>query len=84
VRKAHWGKGIGSLMIDTLLDWTRETRIATKVNLRVRTDNRRAIGLDLQKGFGLEGTLRQAIDINGTYYDHHYMGLDLQPAKADL
>jgi RimJ/RimL family protein N-acetyltransferase len=77
VRKAYWGLGIGTLMLDALLDWARDTQIITKVNLRVRTDNVRAIALYLRKGFALEGTIRQAIRIDGTYYDHHWMGLEL-------
>jgi RimJ/RimL family protein N-acetyltransferase len=77
VRKEHWGLGIGSLMLDALLDWARGTRIVTKVNLRVRTDNGRAIALYSHKGFVLEGTIRAAIYIDGIYYDHHCMGLDL-------
>jgi len=77
VRKAYWGIGIGSLMLDALLDWARGTQIITKVNLLVRTDNVRAIALYLRKGFELEGTIRQAIRIDGTTYDHHWMGLEL-------
>ncbi len=51
VRKAYWGLGTGSLMLDTLLDWARGTGIVTKINLRVRTDNQRAIALYRRKGF---------------------------------
>jgi RimJ/RimL family protein N-acetyltransferase len=77
VRRAYWGLGIGSLMLDALLGWARDTQIVTKVNLRVRTDNHRALALYLRKGFALEGTIRRAIRIGGTYYDHHSMGLEL-------
>jgi RimJ/RimL family protein N-acetyltransferase len=77
VRKAYWGLGIGSLMLDALLDWARATGVVTKVNLRVRTDNRRAIALYRGKGFALEGTIRREIYLDGVYYDHHCMGLVL-------
>jgi len=77
VRKSFWGLGIGSLMIDALLDWARGTGIVTKVNLRVRADNERAIRLYERKGFRHEGTNRRAILLDGTYYDHLCMGLDL-------
>ena len=77
VRKAYWGLGIGSRMLDAFLDWARASGIIAKVNLRVRTDNRRAIALYEDKGFVLEGTIRKAIQINGVYYDHHCMGLEL-------
>lgn len=77
VRKAYWGLGIGSLLVDALLDWARSTGIVTKINLRVRTDNRRAMALYEQKGFVIEGTIRREILLDGTYYDHHWMGLEL-------
>ena len=77
VRKRFWGLGIGSLMLDTLIDWARGTQIVKKINLRVRTDNERAIGLYERKGFVREGTLRKQVFLNGTYFDHHWMGLEL-------
>jgi len=83
VRKTCWGLGIGARMVDALLAWARGTRIVTKVNLRVRTDNARAIALYLRKGFFLEGTIRKAIYLDGAYYDHHCMGLDLTSKGSD-
>lgn len=77
VRRAYWGLGIGSRMLDALLDWARETQIITKVDLRVRTDNQRAIALYRRKGFAIEGTIHKQILLDGTYYDHHWMGLEL-------
>ena len=77
VRKQYWGLGIGSLMLDTLIDWARRSQIVKKINLRVRTDNQRAIRLYEGKGFVQEGTIRKAILLDGAYYDHHWMGLEL-------
>ena len=77
VRKEYWGLGIGSLMLDTLIEWARATRIVKKINLHVRTDNQRAIVLYRGKGFMIEGTIRRAIFIDGEYYDHYCMGLEL-------
>ena len=77
VRKAYWGLGIGSLMLDALIDWARGTQIVKKINLRVRTDNQRAIALYKRKGFVIEGTIRKDIYLGGTYFDHHWMGLEL-------
>lgn len=79
VRKAYWGLGIGSWMLDALLDWARGTGIVTKVNIRVRTDNQRAIALYRRKGFVHEGTIRREVCLDGQYYDHHCMGLALGP-----
>jgi RimJ/RimL family protein N-acetyltransferase len=77
VRKRCWGLGIGSLMLDTLIHWAQATQIVKKINLRVRTDNRRAIRLYQRKGFLIEGTIRKAIRLEGEYFDHHWMSLEL-------
>jgi RimJ/RimL family protein N-acetyltransferase len=77
VRKTHWGLGIGSLMLDALLGWARAGRIVTKVNLRVRTDNKRAIALYKSRGFVMEGTIRREMLNDGQYYANHWMGLEL-------
>jgi nitroimidazol reductase NimA-like FMN-containing flavoprotein (pyridoxamine 5'-phosphate oxidase superfamily)/RimJ/RimL family protein N-acetyltransferase len=77
VRRGLWGQGIGSLMLDALLDWAKDSGIVTKVNLRVRTDNERAIGLYEGRGFAREGTIRKAIVVGGEYFDHLVMGLEL-------
>jgi RimJ/RimL family protein N-acetyltransferase len=77
VRKVCWGLGIGSLMLDALIQWAGEGGIVKKINLRVRTDNRRAIRLYESKGFVMEGALRKEILLDGRYYDHYWMGLEL-------
>jgi len=77
VRKQYWGLGIGSLMVDTFIDWARATQIIKKINLRVRTDNQRAIDLYVRKGFVTEGTIRKEIFLDGAYFDLHSMGLEL-------
>lgn len=77
VRKQYWGQGIGSLMLDTLIDWAKQTTIIKKLNLRVRTDHHRAIALYERKGFVREGTISREILLNGKFYDHHWMGLEL-------
>jgi RimJ/RimL family protein N-acetyltransferase len=77
VRREYWGLGIGSLMLDALVEWAREAGIIKKINLRVRTDNQRAIRLYRSKGFQIEGTSRREIFLDGCYYDHYWMGLEL-------
>lgn len=77
VRKPYWGLGIGSCMLDTFIEWARATQLIIKINLRVRTDNRRAILLYESRGFVREGTIRKEIFLDGQYYDLHWMGLEL-------
>ncbi len=75
VRRSHWGRGIGALLMDTLIDWARSVGSIRKVALRVRTDNARGIALYREKGFVVEGTLRREICVDGEYFDLLYMGL---------
>ncbi len=77
VRKAYWGQGVGSGLLDTLLNWARQTRVIKKINLRVRVDNHRAILLYERRGFVREGTLRKEVFLDGVYYDLEWMGLFL-------
>lgn len=76
VRKRYWGLGVSSRMLDALIDWAKAGEIR-KLNLRVRTDNARAIRLYEKKGFKLEGTIRREMFLAGTYYDNHCMGLEI-------
>ena len=77
VRKAYWGLGVGSTLLEALLEWARQTRIIKKINLRVRADNHRAILLYERKGFVKEGTIRKELFLDGTYYDVDWMSLVL-------
>ena len=74
VPKGHWGNGIGSLLLDTLIRWAEEGGIVTKLNLRVGTRNARAIALYERKGFVIEGTATRSAKIGDTYFDSHGMG----------
>lgn len=77
VRKSDWGQGIGRLLVETLLRWARSTTVVRKVNLRVRTDNPRAIALYERCGFVLEGTQRHEMHVGDEFHDLHCMGLIL-------
>ena len=82
--KEYWGLGIGSLMLDTLIEWARETGIIRKINLRVRTDNRRAVRLYEGRGFVGEGKVSKEILLGGQYFDHYWMDLELEPKAGRL
>jgi len=77
VRKEYWGIGIGSILIDTLIDWAKSHELVTKINLMVREDNNRAIGLYIKKGFKIEGRIPRGIRFKEEYYDVYCMGLCL-------
>lgn len=75
VRRSLWGLGVGTALVEVFLEWVRREPSVTKVNLRVRTDNARALALYRRCGFTVEGTLRRDICVDGHYYDHYSMGL---------
>ena len=77
VLKEHWGKGVGSELINNLIAWAKETQIIKKINLRVRSDNQSAIGLYRKFGFVSEGTISRDLFINGKFYDSIHMGMDI-------
>ncbi|AFS79045.1 acetyltransferase, GNAT family [Gottschalkia acidurici 9a] len=75
VLKEYWGKGIGEELIGYLINWSNTTKIIRKINLRVRTDNIRAINLYKKLGFLEEGVVKREFFINGKFYDCLLMGL---------
>ena len=77
VRKSHWGLGLGSRLLEALIGWAKDGHIVKKINLRVRTDNQRAIQLYKGQGFVMEGLITKAIFMDDHYYDFFWMGLEL-------
>ncbi len=77
VLRKYWGISVASSLIDSLLEWSIDGNIIRKINLRVRADNHHAITLYKQKGFVVEGILKNEIFINDTYYDNLWMGLEI-------
>lgn len=77
VLKAYWGMGVASALIDCLVDWAREGGSIQKIDLRVRADNQRAIGLYKAKGFAVEGRLGKQIFVDGVYHDNLWMGREV-------
>jgi RimJ/RimL family protein N-acetyltransferase len=75
VRKEHWGKGIGSNLMQNILDWAKASGIIRKVYLKVQTNNDVAIALYKRFGFEEEGLLKRDSCVNGEFYDSYTMGL---------
>lgn len=64
------GKGIGTKMLQQLLDWTTAHPTIEKICLEVFSQNKKAIELYEKLGFGHEGSLKRAIKYeDGTYDD---------------
>ncbi len=68
------GKGVGTKLLDTLLDLADNWLMLVRVELSVFYDNDRAIHLYEKKGFEREGVKRKTSVRNGEYVDEIIMG----------
>lgn len=79
VLKEYWGLGIGTALVEQLIDRARQTRIIRKINLRVRNDNHGAIRMYQKLGFNREGVRSREFLLDGHFYDVLCMGLMIDP-----
>ena len=77
VLKDFWGLGIGAHLISCLIEWAKVSKIIRKINLGVRSDNRRAIELYSRLGFAEEGIITREFFIGKQFYDAIYMGIKI-------
>ena len=77
VVKAEWNSGIGTELMQKLIDYARENAVEL-INLEVRGDNSRAIHLYEKFGFKKVGTLPAYFKIGKEYIDFDSMVLDLR------
>lgn len=76
--KQYWGQGLGNILIKYLIDWARENGIIRKINLKVKSDNIRAISIYEKLGFIMEGTISRFFYHKGRFYDVYVMGLEIE------
>ncbi len=76
VCESYWGNSIAQNILLLAIKWAKDHAI-TKLQLQVRTDNKKAIYLYQKLGFCIEGTITRAIKINDTYFSDYIMGLSL-------
>ena len=67
--------GLGTIMLDYLIEWCKNNRETAKISLTVRKDNQRAVALYEKFGFETEGILKKETFIDGKYYDSIVMAL---------
>lgn len=77
VLKEYWGLGIGTRLIETMICWAKGTGFIKKINLRVRSDNYRAIDMYTKFGFVREGILTRDFYMDDRFYDSIMMGLPI-------
>ena len=76
VARSHWGLGVGKRMCLTTLDVARRVGV-TRIELRVRADNDKAIRLYESVGFVRDGVAPRGIRIGEEYFDDVMMGMGL-------
>lgn len=81
VRKKYWGMGLGRTLSEELILDAQELGL-TRIELRVRHDNARAISLYETLGFRLEGRLSGAFRVGDVEHDDLIMGLRLHKDSA--
>ncbi|SCZ08432.1 GNAT family N-acetyltransferase [Alkaliphilus peptidifermentans] len=77
VLKEYWGLGIGRELINYLIDWSKNTGIVRKINLKVRCDNTRGITLYEDMGFKQEGLITREFMMDDVFYDCIVMGMEI-------
>jgi RimJ/RimL family protein N-acetyltransferase len=85
-RLEHWGEfgvsvlkryqniGVGSALLDYMIEWAKRSKLVRKVDLMVREDNYQAINLYEKMGFEVEGRIRRAMKVDDKFYNFLYMG----------
>lgn len=76
VSMKYWGMGIGRVLIELAVEHAGRNGI-TRIGLKVRTDNDRAIALYRKMGFEIEGKLKKFMRVNDDYFDFYQMGRDV-------
>lgn len=77
VLKSEWGQGIGTQLLERIIDFAKNTAYTEILSLEVRSDNVRAIRLYEKYGFQKIGQFKGFFKINGEYVDFDLMNLEL-------
>lgn len=74
IDEKYWGKGIGSLLFDVMIELAKNTPEIEQIELGVISVNERAKRLYKSKGFEKTGVIKNALKLSdGTYLDEEMM-----------
>lgn len=74
ILKDYWGFGLGSLMMEEIILWAKESQVIRRLELTVQDRNRRAIHVYEKFGFKTEAIMpRGAKTDEGEFLDVHLM-----------
>ena len=71
-------KGIGTKLLEHIIEWAKKSDVLEKIQLNVRASNLSAISLYQKMGFREEGRIKNRVKIKNRYIDDVIMGLDLR------
>ncbi len=77
IKKAYWAMGIGTVLMQMLIDFAKENGITEVIKLDVNADNKYAIHLYEKFGFKQYGYFEKEVKIGETYQDTVLMNLYL-------
>lgn len=84
VDKKYWGNGLGSKLIEGLLDWAKENNLK-RLTLEVVEENKSAVRLYKKFGFEIEGKMIADHYIgNGKYLNSYIMAKILDKSILDV
>lgn len=72
ILRAFTGLGLGTRLLETLEQWTKQHGIR-RLELTVMTHNERAIWLYSKMGYQIEGLQRDSLRVDGHYVDEYRM-----------
>lgn len=77
VKKKYWGIGVGTQLIQTIIDFAKSNHTTEILHLGVRAENIAAIKLYKKMGFKQIGVYKNFFKINGKHYDEILMNLNI-------
>lgn len=78
VKQKYWGMGVGTQLMQTMIEYAKNNEITEIIHLGVKSDNEMAIQLYKKMGFKEYGRFERFFKINGAYYDEVLMNLNLR------
>ena len=75
IGKKYWNNGLGSLLLEEVVEWAQASGILRRLQLTVQTRNQAAVHLYQKHGFVIEGRQERGAYIEeGKFIDVYLMG----------
>ena len=75
VLQDFWGFGIGTVLMEEVEIWAKESGVIRRLELTVHAENERAIALYEKMGYQTEGLIKRVMFIDGEFVDGVMMSL---------